>query len=162
MKYIAIVDDDFIKNFRVDRDSAGQVLVVNDESGVNRGIALKPIIRPTVTFQSGESLYLTQGHIDSLLDYEKRQALKETLERVNATMESVQVGSVYRNESCSRKNHCYDYKGWHCAGCNGNDEDIGTCDNCKNNAGLPHNNGTDKYSGKCAGCVAKSNWEANK
>lgn len=40
-------------------------------------------------------------------------------------------------------------------------EDIGTCDNCKNNAGLPHNNGTDKYSGKCAGCVAKSNWENN-
>ena len=40
-------------------------------------------------------------------------------------------------------------------------EDIGTCDNCKNNAGLPHNNGTDKYSGKCDGCVAKSNWENN-
>lgn len=36
---------------------------------------------------------------------------------------------------------------------------IGTCDNCKNNAGLPHNNGTDKYSGKCDRCVAKSNWE---
>ena len=37
--------------------------------------------------------------------------------------------------------------------------DMGTCDNCKNNTGLPHNNGTKEYSGKCASCIGKSNWE---
>ena len=25
---------------------------------------------------------------------------------------------VYRNENCSRKGKCYDYIGYHCAGCN--------------------------------------------
>lgn len=27
---------------------------------------------------------------------------------------------VYRNENCPRKNKCYDYQGYHCAGCGGN------------------------------------------
>jgi len=24
---------------------------------------------------------------------------------------------IYRNENCPRKNRCYDYQGYHCAGC---------------------------------------------
>lgn len=38
-------------------------------------------------------------------------------------------------------------------------EDKKTCDNCKHNAGLPHNNGTLEYSGACKECVAKYRWE---
>ena len=41
-------------------------------------------------------------------------------------------------------------------------EDIGTCDYCKHNAGLPRNNGTTEYSGACKKCVAKDMWEAKK
>lgn len=29
---------------------------------------------------------------------------------------------VYRNENCPRKNKCYDYQGYHCAGCGGNEK----------------------------------------
>ena len=28
-------------------------------------------------------------------------------------------GKVYRNEECDRAGKCYDYIGYHCAGCNG-------------------------------------------
>lgn len=38
-------------------------------------------------------------------------------------------------------------------------EDIRTCDNCKHNEGLPHNNGTMEYSGACKKCIAKDMWE---
>ena len=33
----------------------------------------------------------------------------ETLDDVNH--------KIYRNENCPRKNKCYDYQGYHCAGC---------------------------------------------
>jgi hypothetical protein len=26
---------------------------------------------------------------------------------------------LYREETCDRKAHCYDYKYWHCIGCHG-------------------------------------------
>ena len=26
---------------------------------------------------------------------------------------------LYREETCERKTHCYDYEYWHCIGCNG-------------------------------------------
>lgn len=29
---------------------------------------------------------------------------------------------IYRNENCPRKNKCYDYQGYHCAGCGGNEK----------------------------------------
>lgn len=38
-------------------------------------------------------------------------------------------------------------------------EDKRTCDNCKHNEGLPHNNGTMEYSGACKKCIAKDMWE---
>ena len=37
-----------------------------------------------------------------------------------------------------------------------------TCDNCKHNAGLPHNTGKMEYSGACKKCVAKDMWESDK
>lgn len=33
----------------------------------------------------------------------------ETLDDVNH--------KIYRNENCPQKNRCYDYQGYHCAGC---------------------------------------------
>ena len=122
MKYLMVVDDDFIENFRTDYDGTERVIVFVDKSYSTRAVKLKPIIRPTVTFDSGESLYLSQGHIDAFLEYEKKESVKEVIDSLNARIGSVQTGSVYRNENCDRKRHCYDYIGWHCAGCNGSKE----------------------------------------
>ena len=74
MKYLAIVDDDFISNFRTDDD--GLTLVVTDKSGANRAVSLKPLIKATVVLEDGEALYLTQGHIDVMRKYEEEQIAK--------------------------------------------------------------------------------------
>lgn len=42
---------------------------------------------------------------------------------------------------------------------NGIDSAFFTCDYCKHNTGLPHNNGTMEYSGACKNCIAKDKWE---
>lgn len=34
-----------------------------------------------------------------------------------------------------------------------------TCDTCKYQSGLPHNNGTNEYSGKCKDCYDRNKWE---
>ena len=31
---------------------------------------------------------------------------------------------LYREETCERKAHCYDYKYWHCIGCHGCKADV--------------------------------------
>ena len=78
MKYLAIVDDEFLSNFRVDIKSNAQscsdiVLVVTDKVDSTRGIELKPLQRAMVVTEEGNSAYLNQEHIDCLLEMEKKQ-----------------------------------------------------------------------------------------
>lgn len=54
------------------------------------------------------------------------QQAKEKAIQALETMDAIR-NSVYRNENCSRKRTCIDYKGFHCAGCNG----------CFDNGGKP-------------------------
>lgn len=80
MKYIAIVDDAFLSNFR--RDDNGLTLVVKDKNNSTRAMPLKPIVAPVLTMQSGEAVYITQGHIDAMLEYEKQEQIKEVIEQI--------------------------------------------------------------------------------
>lgn len=81
MKYIAIFDDSMLSNFRL--DDGGLTLVMTDKNGFNRAVSLKPVIRPTLTLDDGVSLYLTQGHIDAMIEYEKKEATKSFIEEFN-------------------------------------------------------------------------------
>ena len=70
-------------------------------------------------------------------------ALKETIDKyAQMTNENVQFSynailtiinnaptiemsyDLYREETCERKAHCYDYKYWHCIGCHGCKADV--------------------------------------
>jgi hypothetical protein len=75
MKYIAIFDDDMLCNFR--RDDNGLTLVLRDSLGFERGVALKPLIKPVIVADSGVSAYLTDGHIKAFLDYEQYERIKK-------------------------------------------------------------------------------------
>ena len=92
MKYTIVVDDEFLSNFRV--DDCGKTLVLTDKNGLSRAVDLKPLQRPVITFQTGESLYLTQGHIDALLEYEQQKSLAEAVRRVNQSIEEMKNKSV--------------------------------------------------------------------
>ena len=77
MKYLAIFDDEFLSNFRRDDEDT---LVLDDRAGATRAVKLKPLRHPTITREDGETLYLTQGHIDCLLRYEAEERFKRLKE----------------------------------------------------------------------------------
>lgn len=81
MKYIAVFDDSFLSNFRFD-DEDKLTLVLTDKNNGTRSVRLKPVIRPTITTEEGESLYLTQGHIDAMLKYEELVGIKEAIDNI--------------------------------------------------------------------------------
>ena len=83
MKYIAVFDDNFISHFRTDDN--GLILVVKDERGFERGVKLKPLNKPVLTNDAGDSLYLTQGHIQAFLDYEQYERYKAMINNIKST-----------------------------------------------------------------------------
>jgi len=67
MKYIAIVDDELLSNFRVDIKSNAQfcsdmILVVTDKAGFTRGIRLKPLEQESTTRNCFGCKYSTDNH----------------------------------------------------------------------------------------------------
>ena len=55
MKYMAIIEDSKLKKF------------------LEEGVEVKPIEKPIVVITNGNSAYITQGHIDAMIEYEQRQ-----------------------------------------------------------------------------------------
>lgn len=86
MKYIAIFDDENLSNFRVDTKSNGtysyKVLIVEDKMGFPRGIALKPLQEPMIVSEEGNSAYLSQEHIDCLIEMEKKQMFDKVVKDI--------------------------------------------------------------------------------
>ena len=81
MKYIAVLDEEILQYFQT--DDCGRTLVLKDEQGYTRAVNLKPIARPLFVNTNGENVYLTQGHIDCMLDYEREEAIKRVVESFN-------------------------------------------------------------------------------
>lgn len=86
MKYFAVFDDDFISHFKTGTgDKFGSVLFINDKYGLERGIEFKPLNKPVFINDAGDSLYLTQGHIQAFLDYEQYERYKYILNHIKST-----------------------------------------------------------------------------
>lgn len=81
MKHVIIIDDEMLSNFRI--DDCGKTLVVKDKVGAERAFSLLPLGKPLVVKEDGEKAYLTQGHIDCLIDYERNKALERALKSFN-------------------------------------------------------------------------------
>lgn len=85
MKYMAVIDDNFLSNFRVDMSRIGikpLVLVVKDERGYERGIELKPIGKEMIVTPDGESMYLTQKHIDAMIEMERKEMYQDAVRSI--------------------------------------------------------------------------------
>ena len=80
MKYIAIFDDNFF-------DDDELTIIALDKNGVMHKIPLKPLASYTLTLPDGQSIYLTQGHIDALMEYEKQVTIKNAMEQFNKTFD---------------------------------------------------------------------------
>jgi len=81
MKHVIVVDDEMLSNFRI--DDCGKTLVVKDKVGAERAFNLIPLAKPLVINGDGEKAYLTQGHIDCLIDYERSQAIERAINSFN-------------------------------------------------------------------------------
>lgn len=81
MKYIAIVDDNVLSNFRVDKNvtTNDMVLVVNDEKGFSRGLPIKPLYTETLVTKDGDSVYLRQEHIKCLIEMEGKEMMQRAI-----------------------------------------------------------------------------------
>lgn len=77
MKHVIIVDDEMLSNFRV--DDCGKTLVLKDRAGFERGFNLLPLAKPLVVREDGEKAYLTQEHIDCLIDFERNKAIERAI-----------------------------------------------------------------------------------
>ena len=80
MKYIAIVDDEFISNFTVGvgyPPHSDMIMVVKDKNMLLRGIRLKPLPTEALVTKEGKSVYLSQKHIDCLIEMERKEKIQE-------------------------------------------------------------------------------------
>lgn len=75
MKYIAVIDYDLV-------DKEFSTVRVQDKEGKLHDIDAKPLIANTITLEDGQSLYLTQGHIQAMIDYETRVKMKEVVDEI--------------------------------------------------------------------------------
>ena len=73
MKYIAVIDDDMLTDIRELR-----IVVVSPKNGC-QNVSVKPLLTHTVTLEDGQSLYLTQGHINAMMEYEKMAVIKRII-----------------------------------------------------------------------------------
>ena len=98
MKYLAIIDDSMLSNFR--RDDDGLTMVVTDEAGASRGIILHPVFeaKPIVIFD-GKAVYLNQDCTQLLYDFERQKLLEEHFKSIEESFSDIDV--VY---SCARGN----------------------------------------------------------
>lgn len=79
MKYIAVFNDEFLSDFRVDTgypSQPGLILIVKDKYGCLRGIRIKPLARELLVTKDGDSVYLKQSQIDCLIEMERKDLLE--------------------------------------------------------------------------------------
>jgi hypothetical protein len=78
MKHVIIIDDERLSNFRIDDN--GKTIIVKDKAGFERGFNLIPLGKPLVIKEDGEMCYLTQEHIDCLIDFERKKSYERMVE----------------------------------------------------------------------------------
>ena len=135
---IAIFDDNFLSNFRL--DDGGLTLVLKDKTECTRAVELKPIedYRPTLIYK-GQVVYLTDEHLEVLAEWEREEMKKEVLEQFKKTIDGLSdfdwqtemrkdyadviadlkgkpiSGTVYQDSFCPYAYNCIEYVGSHCA-----------------------------------------------
>lgn len=76
MKYIAIIEEEMLSS----EDLRELRLPVILNNGMYYA-PLKPIFKELLVGKDGNSLYLTKGHIECMLEYEKRKVFEQIIER---------------------------------------------------------------------------------
>ena len=101
MRWIAVLDENFISNFRVDMDGINlPTMVVRDKAGFDRGISLKPLTKEMFITKDGKSFYLSQDHIDCLTKMERDKTINKI---VKDMLESLGAEDIYGTSGNDKK-----------------------------------------------------------
>ena len=88
MKYLLVFDEHQYENFeKVD----GNLLEIyaTDKTGTKHILDLRPIKTEMVVMPNGASAYITQGHIDAMIEYERKQHVKEIVDNMNRNLDGI-------------------------------------------------------------------------
>ena len=75
MKFIAVIDYDLV-------DKEFNTVCIRDKEGNLHDVDAKPLITHMIVIDDGQSVYLTQGHIDAMLEYEELVGIKKAIDRM--------------------------------------------------------------------------------
>lgn len=64
-------------------------ITVTDKNGKNQILDLRPVCREMVVMPNGASAYITQGHIDAMMVYEREQHIKEICDRMKHNLDDI-------------------------------------------------------------------------
>ena len=85
MKYLLIVDDQYVKKY--DNSTPYVTAVLEDYLTIK--LIVTPLQREMLVMPNGASAYLTQGHIDAMMEYEREQHIKEIVDKMNHSLDGI-------------------------------------------------------------------------
>ena len=88
MNYLIIINESQYNDFQK-VDGNPLEIKVTDKDGSYRLLDLRPIQREMVVMPNGASAYITQGHIDAMMEYEREQHIKEICDRMNHNLDDI-------------------------------------------------------------------------
>ena len=83
MKYILVLDESFINQ--------ADLTIKEDKIKDIPNFKVKPVIRPTLIFDDGVSLYLNQGDINAMLKHEEMENIKKAIEQMNNSIKELDL-----------------------------------------------------------------------
>lgn len=96
MKYIAIFDDDFLSNFRLDDN--GLTLVLTDKDNCTRATRLTPLQRPVLTVENGKNIFITPDHIQALIEFERKKMFDEIIKDINKNFDELPKSYISKED----------------------------------------------------------------
>lgn len=88
MRYLLILEEYQYNDFQK-VDGNPLEIYARDATGIKRIFDLRPIQREMVVTPNGASVYITQGHIDAMMEYEREQHIKEICDKMNHNLDGI-------------------------------------------------------------------------
>ena len=88
MRYLLILEESQYNDFEKVDGNLLEIYAI-DQNGNKRIFDLRPIQREMVVMPNGASVYITQGHIDAMMEYECKQHVKEIYDRMKHNFDDI-------------------------------------------------------------------------
>lgn len=88
MKYLLILEESQYNYFEK-VDGSPLKIKIADKDGVDHLFDIRPIQREMVVVPNGASAYITQSHIDAMIEYEREQHIKEICDKMNHNLDGI-------------------------------------------------------------------------